>query len=359
MRIGIVTHGENLFGRHYARAFSDRGHEVSLLSLTRQKIDVPGIPTRIVGPEGFKPKQTRSRLPYLKTLLPLRRAVKEIRPDILLGLYLSSAGVAACLSGHPHVVIGAMGSDVIQHIDSAVWRAVFRWQARRADLIHAVAPHLAEALEQQAGIKPHRLLVCPVGVDTNQFGLIDPAQRSGTGRVICTRAHAPVYDQATLVRALARLRKRGVPCHVTFAHASRAETTRELVREQGLQDMTTFLPGYRLEDLPLLLAEADVYVSCSLSDGTSSSLLEAMSTGTFPVVSDIPANQPWVEDGTTGYLFPPGDDAALADRLADALADPDLRARAAPVNRDIVVRNGDVERQMDNLLAAFEQCLRD
>lgn len=357
MRIGILTHGGNLFGRHYARVFSERGHEVSLLSLTPQKVDVPGIPTRIVGPQGFNPHQTRSRLPYLKTLLPVRRAVKEIRPDILLALYLSSAGVAACLSGHPHVVIGAMGSDVMQHIHSAVWRAVFRWQARRADLIHAVAPHLAEALEQEAGVKPRRLVVCPVGVDTRCFAPVDPAARPDAGRIICTRAHSPVYDQATLVRAMARLKKQGVTCHVTFPHAYMAEATCRLVHQHGVEDMATFLPGYRIEELPSLLADADVYVSCSLSDGTSSSLLEAMSTGTFPVVSDIPANRPWVEDGKNGFLFPVGDDEMLADRLAVALADRRLRAAAAPLSRRLVLDNGDVERQMDKLLDAFRHCL--
>lgn len=357
MRISILTHGENLFGRHYARAFVDRGHEVTLLSLTPCDAGVPGVATRVVGPAGFVPNRDPSRGVYLKTVRPVRRAVREIGPDILFALYLSSAGVVACLSGHPHVVVSARGSDVMTHVSSALWRGVFRWEARRAALVHAVSAHLAEALEQRAGVAAEKLLVCPVGVDTERLALVDPAARPAAGRVLCTRAHAPVYDQATLVRAMARLKARGTACHVTFANASFAEATRDLVREAGVEDMATFLPGYRLEELPSLMAAADVYVSCSLSDGTSSSLLEAMSTGTLPVVTDIAANRPWVEHGRSGYLFPPGDDAALADRLAEALADAGLRARAAPVCRDVVVRGGDVRRQMDTLLAAFERCL--
>jgi glycosyltransferase involved in cell wall biosynthesis len=357
MRISILTHGENLFGRHYVRAFLERGHEVAFLSLTPCDAGVPGVATRVVGPAGFVPNRDPSRAAYLKTVLPVRRAVRELRPDILFALYMSSAGVAACMSGHPHVVVSARGSDVMAHVSSALWRSVFRWEGRRAALVHAVSAPLAEVLERRVGVAAEKLLVCPIGVDTERLALVDPAARPAAGRILCTRAHKPVYDHATLVRAMGRLKGRGTGCHVTFANAYLAETTRDLVRDAGVEGMATFLPGYRIEDLPALMAGADVYVSCSLSDGTSSSLLEAMSTGTFPVVSDIPANRPWVEHGRSGYLFPPGDDAALADRLAEALADAGLRARAAPVCRDVVVRGGDVRRQMDTLLAAFERCL--
>jgi len=358
MRIAILTHGENLFGRHYARAFSDRGHEVTLLSMSARAVDVPSVPTRALGPEGFSPRETPSRLPYLKTILPVRRAVRQLAPDILFALYLSSAGVAACLSGHPRVVVSARGSDVLDHVGSPLWRAVFRWEARRAGLVHAVSEPLAQALRDRVGVAPGRILVAPIGVDTRRFALVAPSSRPNAGRIICTRAHAPVYDQATLVRAMARLKKQGVTCHVTFANAYRTEMTQRLVRDHGVEDMATFLPGYRLEELPGLLAQADVYVSCSLSDGTSSSLLEAMSSGLFPVVSDIPANCPWIEDGRSGRLFPPGDDAALAERLAEALAMPERRAAASPINRQTVLERGDLVTETGRMIAAFKKLLK-
>jgi glycosyltransferase involved in cell wall biosynthesis len=68
-------------------------------------------------------------------------------------------------------------------------------------------------------------------------------------------------------------------------------------------------------DLPGFLRAADVYVSASSSDGTSSSLLEAMASGLYPVVSDITANRPWVEHGKNGLLFAVGDAASLAEAL--------------------------------------------
>jgi glycosyltransferase involved in cell wall biosynthesis len=146
-----------------------------------------------------------------------------------------------------------------------------------------------------------------------------------------------------------------VDFELVFAAADPEGRTHRLVREQGVQEHTRFLGGYALEDLPAILGRADAYASCSLKDGTSSSLLEAMSTGLFPVVSDIEANRPWVEDGRTGRFFPCGDDEALADRLQEALANPAMRREAARPCREVVVQRGRMSDQMDRLLEAIRE----
>jgi len=285
----------------------------------------------------------------------LRRALRRFQPDVVLGLYLSSGGLAACLSGFPHVAVSALGSDVNTRIGSRVWRRVFRWLARRAMFVHAVSEPMAHTLEKEFGISADRIFVSPIGVDTGQVSYVPPTSRPGANRIVCTRAHLPVYDQGTVVRALRRLRDRGVPCRLIFVSTRGVERTRQLVAQHGVADWVTFREPYRYHELPQVLGEADVYVSASRSDGTSQSLLEAMATGTFPVVSDIPANRPWIRHGENGLLFPVGDDAALADCLQKALADDALRARAAPLNRRIVCERGDLSRETERMLVAFRE----
>ena len=361
MRISILIHAESPFGHQYGRIFSQRGHDVELLSLSAYEGSGTDVPVKVVGPPGFKPWESSSRLlPYLKTVLPLRRAVRRFAPDILFASYLSSGGMLACLTGHDHIVLSAIGSDVVSRVSSRLWRAIFRWEVRRSVLVHLVSEPLAQILSERIGVPREKMLVAPIGVDTRLLGFVDPADRPGTGRIICTRGHRPVYGQETLVKAIARLKQRGIACHVTFTHAHPwVKETRRLVGVHGVEDRVTFIPGFEAEELPSLLAGADVYVSASYSDGTSVSLLECLSTGTFPVVSDIPANRPWVEHGRNGLLFPPGDDEALADRLAEALARPELRAAAAPISRRIAVEKADIYGEADRLLAAFESCLNE
>jgi len=265
--------------------------------------------------------------------------------------------VLGCLSRGPHVVVSARGSDVASRVGSLFWQSVYRWELRRADLVHVVSDPLAEALRNWIHVEPDRIVLAPLGVDTEFLSLVDFASRPDDGQILCTRSHKKVYDQATLIRAMARLRNQGVAFHVTFADPLQADTTRRLIHDYGLAGMATFLDGYTVEQLPALMANADVYVSTSLSDGTSNSLLEAMSTGTFPVVTDIAANRPWVQHGRNGFLFPPGDDEALSDRLLEAMTSSNIRADAAPLSRQVIVEKGDLYRNTDRLLAAFDKCL--
>jgi glycosyltransferase involved in cell wall biosynthesis len=359
MKIGILTHGENCFGRHYAREFLKRGHQVVLYSLTFavSEEDYRGCEIHRLS-KRTPPEGVVGKFGYIKDVWGLRRAIRQSRPDLLFALYLSSAGVVALLSGFHPMVLSARGGDVNAHIDSRLWRGVFRWQQAKAARIHTVSTPLADLLVRRAGLDAAKVITAPVGVDTSVFSYMAPEDRPGTGRIICTRAHKPHYGQDTLVRAMARLRDKGITFRVLFA-AGDHEPTLEMVRQQGLENLAEFLGGYALKELPGLLRASDIYVSPSHTDGTSSSLLEAMSTGLFPVVSDIEANRPWVKHGQNGLLFPPRDDEAMARCLEQALADRDLRAKAAPLNRQIVLERGDVKVQMDLLLAAFERCVAD
>ena len=353
MHIGILSHAGNRFAGDYAAAFASRGHSVTFYSLGGQPPTIDGVAVRSFGSVEFTPSQSKSRLPYLGMILPIRWALRYDMPDVVYAIYLTSAGVLACLSGHRTIVLGAHGGDVNANIANPVWRCIFRWQARRARLIHVVSEPLAVTLSQRAGLPQSRVILAPVGADTRLLGLIASADRPHRNHILCTRGHTPVYDQITLVRALARLRDTGVDFHVTFGDGRQAEATRRLITQHKLLDWTTFLGGYTLNQLPAIFAAADIYVSTSISDGTSSALLEALSTGTFPVVSDIPANRPWVRHEQNGLLFQPGDDAMLAVCLRRAMADSGLRASAAESNHRLVVDNGDCNDQVDKLLARF------
>ncbi|MHC4481413.1 MAG: glycosyltransferase, partial [Planctomycetota bacterium] len=209
MRICILAGAASPFGAKYANAFGQQGHEVSTISISGGSLDVPGAENRVVCSPDYDPTRARTRAPYFKAVLPTRKAVRELRPDILFAIYISSGGVLACLSGHPRAVISARGGDVNTHVNSRIWRAVFRWMGRKAALVHTVSEPLADTLRQRVGIAPEKVLACPFGVDTHVLGFVRPEQRPGRGRILCTRSHKPVYDHATLARALSILKSRG------------------------------------------------------------------------------------------------------------------------------------------------------
>jgi glycosyltransferase involved in cell wall biosynthesis len=111
------------------------------------------------------------------------------------------------------------------------------------------------------------------------------------------------------------------------------------------------------EELAALLGEAAVYVSVPSSDGTSVTLLEAMTAGAYPIVSDLEANREWIgPEG--GSVVPPGKAAPLADAIVDALNDPTRRASAAERNLDLVRQEGSWETNMARMECAYRALAR-
>src|SRR5262249_2356265 len=106
-----------------------------------------------------------------------------------------------------------------------------------------------------------------------------------------------------------------------------------------------------------LLQTADVYVSASTSDGTSSSLLEAMASGAFPVLTHIAANVPWVVPGKTGLLFEPADPSSLAVALKRALSDDRMRREAVAPNRTLVEQEGNQRTNVERMLGLLDQAV--
>ncbi len=90
--------------------------------------------------------------------------------------------------------------------------------------------------------------------------------------------------------------------------------------------------GYR-EDVPALLAAADLFVLPSHFEGLPMSVIEAMLTGLAVVATDTRGPREQVEEGRTGLLVPPRDVPALATALAALAADSVLRARMGEAGR--------------------------
>lgn len=77
---------------------------------------------------------------------------------------------------------------------------------------------------------------------------------------------------------------------------------------------------------------ARIYIGLSISDGISTSLLEAMVMGAFPVQSCTACADEWIQDGKSGMIVPPEDPEQIADAIRRALTDDQLVDEAAAMN---------------------------
>jgi glycosyltransferase involved in cell wall biosynthesis len=143
------------------------------------------------------------------------------------------------------------------------------------------------------------------------------------------RLKAP-KDFLTLVRAFAELPEGSFEALIVGDGPDRAAVEAE-VRRLGLEKRVS-LAGER-DDVPALLADSDVFVLSSRSEGLPVSVLEAMAAELPVVASGVGGLSELVVDGETGLLVPPGDVAALAAALGRLIADRDLRRTLGAAGR--------------------------
>jgi len=210
-----------------------------------------------------------------------------------------------------------------------------RWLLPRTAAVTAVSGSIRDALIANEGFPASRVEVVYNGVDHHRLVRDDAARRDkraelgldGETLAVGTAGRlVEVKNHPLLLRALARWRDAGAPRFRAFLAGSgpRDADLRRLAEDLGLAGCVEFL-GER-DDVPELLSAWDVFVLSSFSEGTSVTLLEAMSTSLPVVATAVGGNPELIEDGRHGRLVPSDDDVALADALAALAADPGARA---------------------------------
>jgi glycosyltransferase involved in cell wall biosynthesis len=154
----------------------------------------------------------------------------------------------------------------------------------------------------------------------------------GQPLVLSVSCLKPQKAPLDLVRAAARV-ARAVP-RAHFALAGDGELRREMesaVSAAGL-DGRFHLLGWR-DDVPDLLAAADLLLHTALWEGLPRVLPEALAAGVPVVATDVDGAREVIEEGVNGHLCRAGEAEALAERVVSLLGDPDRRRRMGEAGR--------------------------
>lgn len=159
-------------------------------------------------------------------------------------------------------------------------------------------------------------------------------------------------DNASLIRAMVPLRQllgsRPFTLVLVGDGPERAMLG-EVQEALGLRQEVRFL-GFR-RDIPAILDGLDVFVSPSLWEGLSISLLEAMAAARPIVTSDILANTELIEHEVTGLQVPTRAPEAIAAAIARYATDRELALRCATAARRRVLEQYTIERMLDETYA--------
>lgn len=210
--------------------------------------------------------------------------------------------------------------------------AANRWASRWTDRIVPVSDDAARVAIEIERVAPTKVGVIHNGVDLAQYEVPRRPTSGPMLRAVHVARLNRIKDQPTLLHA-ARIVLDAVPefrLDLVGDGERRAELE-ALHAELGLGDRVRFL-GFR-DDIQRILAESDLFVLSSLSEGISITLLEAMAAGLPVVATRVGGNPEVVVDGVTGRLVPERNPEALAAAVLDLVRGPEAARRMGAAGR--------------------------
>ena len=234
---------------------------------------------------------------------------------------------AAWLAGVPVRI----GSRRELNPDKSRWQILLQRQAYRFATTVVANSRAAKSFLAAEGLAADSILVIPNGVDLPAAA--DPARSSRPARTIVTVANLrPEKGHETLLTAAATLIHEypDVQFQVVGGGPRRARLE-ALALALGLGDRVDFL-GHR-EDVPSLLAHADIFVLPSRSEAFPNAAIEAMAAGVPVIASAVGGLRDLITDGETGLLVPADSPDRLAGAVRRLLGDPGLAARIGAAGR--------------------------
>lgn len=285
----------------------------------------------------------------ISTLVALRQRLRDFKPA-LLQTFLIHANLAGRLcapfAGVKTVVAGIRVADP----RSRLALGLDRWTRWLVDCNVCVSQAVAEFSIAESGLRPDKVVVIRNGVNFEKIAHAAPRDLTELGVppnatvLLFVGRLEPQKNPKLILRAVARLvaddqsdandaASAAVDLHVVIAGIGP-------LRSELASLADTLKIGHRIHivgtqsDVAGLMAASDALVLPSRWEGLPNVVLEAMAAGLPIVATDVDGTSELIENGQTGLLVPPDDDAALVQAIAAVLNDPEsasARAKSAKI----------------------------
>jgi glycosyltransferase involved in cell wall biosynthesis len=304
-------------------------------------------------------------LSELRSGLELRRAIRAIRPDIIHTVSLKNVllgGVLARTERVPALLSAVTGLGTMFVEDRALYRflkpAVFfglRHVHRRKRSVMAFEnPDDQQYFVDEDVIPPNRSFLIP-GAGLDPDAITPGPKRDWAPVIVCVGRMIRSKGILELIEAAKLMRGQGLRFELHLAGdidprnpTSLSADDLQKIQKEGIAHWLG-----RRSDVPSLLRSANIFCSPTYyREGMPRSLIEASAAGLPIVTSDVPGCREVVANEVNGFLVPPRDISALAEKLGQLIQSNELRERMGRASRARFEENFTTA----HVLGAFNRC---
>jgi len=291
----------------------------------------------------------------------LQKVFSELHPDVLHSGPLTDCSYLAAKAGlHPHTAM-SWGFDLgreIETIPGARERAAFALE--HADwFLGDCYVELDKAAE--LGYDKKRATIFPWGIDTLRFSpgkgkIRQNIQNDADFLILSLRTMEPNYDVETVVRAfLSAVKTEPSMRLVLLGDGSQMPKLKNIAENDPDGNKISFMGRQQNEKLVEYYRSCDLYVSASIVDGSSVSLLEAMGCGIPVLMSDIPGNLEWVSNEENGLIFPTKDVNELTEKMLYCFRNRNILENYSVSARKLIEEKADWDKNKSKIHYAYRK----
>ena len=215
---------------------------------------------------------------------------------------------------------------------------LFRKIFTKANHVQAISNYLADWARGMGAKAP--IEIVPNGADTEKLKIKNEKYKSNEKIIITTSRLVYKNGVDTLIKAMADLRVQHQMSNVALqilGIGPEEKKLKELAKELKVDDVIQFLGHIEPKKVCDYLAEADIFVRPSRTEGLGSSFLEAMGVG-LPVVGTPVGGIPdFLKDGETGLFCEVDNPKDLAEKIKKLMMDEEFSKKIAVNGRKLIL----------------------
>ena len=345
MRIALLADAASIHTQRWVWALANAGVTAEVWS------ERPWPKSSNAAPVHAIPPGVRGRLNVLRVARVLHRQLNAFHPDVVHAHYVSRYGLYAALLPHRPRVMSVWGADVevFPHGMGGMNRYLLQYILSRADAITTSSRYLKFVTARYA--RHTSIDVIPFGIDRTVFSPRNAG--SGSLRWIINKALEPVYGIDVVLEAWSQVPREYRWEGRLLGEGSDRPRLMQLVKQRGLTDRVSFLGRVAPDQLPEVLAWADVGLYPSHRESFGVAPLEMQALGRAVIAHQIGGLPEVINAGVTGILMPINEVNAWRKVFMDAVTNPEKIRQMGQKGPQWVAQHYDFTQNLQAMLALY------
>jgi L-malate glycosyltransferase len=369
MRILYFSKSYSLHDYNFLNKISESNHEIFFLQLEKGSTEFGKMPlpknVKYVGYLCQKAPPIEGTLEMINLMPLLESFLKKVKPNLIHAGPIQSCGFLISLANFHPFLLMSWGSDILVDTfkdDTLKW--ITKYTLNSSDCFICDCDTVRNLAKTITFYKDADIVQFPWGIDLDIFKPGDDTLKlrsiknwEDSSVLLSTRMWEPIYGIDVLLKGFFEAFTYNPKLRlVLLGDGSQASEIIEFIKMNNLENIV-YSPGIANHDkLVDFFRSADIYVSCSHSDGSSVSLLEAMGCGLPVIVTDLESNHEWVNSNENGLLFVAGNPTAFAKAILEiSNKNGEELNLISKNNREVVEKRADWNLNIEKLVSKYDQ----